>query len=83
MKYRPLGDRIIVKPEPQDEATKSGILIADSAKTPVMRGVIQSISVDVPLTVKVGDTVVFNRHNVTVIEEDSFLLHESDILAIL
>lgn len=83
MKYRPLGARLIVKPEPQEEETKSGIIIADSAKTPVLKGAVVSASSDVPLTVKVGDTVVFNRHNVIVIEEESFLIDEDDILAIL
>lgn len=83
MNLRPLGDRVIVKPLPQEDKTKSGIIIADSAKTPVYKGIVMSISLDVPLTVEIGDTVVFHRQNVMPIDEDRFLLHERDILAIL
>lgn len=83
MNIRPLGGRVLIKPEPQEEETKGGILIADSAKTPVCKATVLAISKDVPLTVKEGDTVVYNRQNVIEIDRERFLIHEDSILAIL
>jgi chaperonin GroES len=84
----PLSDRVIVKPAPAEEKTAGGIIIPDTAKEKPQRGTVVAAGPgkkDEPVTVKVGDTVLYGKYAGTEIqiEGDEFLImRESDILAI-
>ncbi len=90
---KPLGDRVLVKPAPAEEKTKSGIVLPDSAKEKPQEGTVVAIGSGrildngqkVPLEVKVGDNVLYSKYGGTEvkIENDDFIiLQERDILAI-
>lgn len=92
-KVQPLGDRVLVKPKPKEEVTKSGIVIPDTAKEKPQEGTIIAVGPGrrlengeiVPPEVKVGDTVLYAKYAGTEIKldgEEHLLLRESDILAI-
>ena len=58
--FRPIGDRVLVKPAEAEETTKGGIIIPDTAKEKPQRGKVIAIGTgkkDEPITVKVGDTI--------------------------
>ena len=90
--FAPLGDRIVIKPIEQEEVTKSGLVLPDTAKEKPQEGVViavgpgrlsdegKRISVDV----KVGDQVVYSKYAGTELKEDDveyLIVRESDILA--
>ncbi|EKD42463.1 MAG: hypothetical protein ACD_73C00143G0001 [uncultured bacterium] len=94
IKVRPLHDRLIVKRLNEEEKTKGGIIIPDSAKEKpqeaeviaVGNGKILDDGKKVPLEVKIGDRVLFSKYSGTEIkiEGDEYLiLREDDIQAIL
>ena len=79
---QPLGDRVIVKPDPAVEETTGGILLANAL--PQERGEI--IAVADGLKVKPGDRVVYGKHAGSAIEvegDNYLILRESEIFAIL
>jgi chaperonin GroES len=84
----PLHDRVIVKPAKAEEKTAGGIIIPDTAKEKPVRGTIVAAGPgkkDEPITVKVGDTVLYGRYSGTEIQIDGdelLIMRESDILAI-
>jgi chaperonin GroES len=84
--FRPIGDRVLVKPAEAEETTKGGIIIPDTAKEKPQRGKVIAIGTgkkDEPITVKVGDTVLYGKYSGTEIslEGDEYLImRESDIL---
>lgn len=84
----PLHDRIIVKPAKAEEKTAGGIIIPDTAKEKPQRGTVIAAGPgkkDEPVTVKVGDTVLYGKYSGTEIQlegEDLLIMRESDILAI-
>jgi chaperonin GroES len=84
----PLHDRVIVKPAKAEEKTAGGIIIPDTAKEKPQRGVIVAAGPgkkDEPVTVKVGDTVLYGKYAGTEIQiegEDLLIMRESDLLAI-
>ena len=89
---KPIGDRVVVKPAPEEVQTKSGIVLPDSAKEKPQEGKIVAVGsgsiVDghkVPLEVKAGDTVIYSKYGGTEIKvegEEYIILSERDILAI-
>jgi chaperonin GroES len=85
---KPLADRVLVKPLPAEKTTASGLIIPDSAKEKQQKGTVIAIGnglKDEPMTVKVGDTVLFGKYAGTEIVVDSteyLIMRESDILAI-
>jgi chaperonin GroES len=93
MKLRPLGDRVVVKPLPREEVTKSGIVLPDTAKEKPQEGEIIAAGPGrledgkrQVLDVKVGDKVLYAKYAGTEfkLEEDELLiLSEKDILAVL
>ena len=89
VKVRPLGDRVLVEPAPAEEKTVSGIIIPDTAKEKPQRGSIVAIGTgkkDEPLTVKVGDTVLYGKYagtELTIDGKDYLIMRESDIFAII
>jgi chaperonin GroES len=93
MSYRPLGDRILVKPKESEEKTKSGIVLPDSAKEKPQEGDVVSVgegAVDdkgkrIPMEVKKGDVVLYSKYSGTEVKIDSvehLIIKESDVLAI-
>ena len=89
VKVTPLHDRVIVKPAEKAEKTAGGIIIPDTAQDKPQQGEVVAVGSgrkDEPLTVKVGDVVLFGKYGGTEIELDGekfFLLKESDIFAII
>lgn len=85
---KPLADRVLVEPAAAEEKTASGIFIPDSAQEKPQRGQIVAIGngkVDEPLTVKVGDSVLYGKYSGTEIEHEGkkyLIMREADIFAI-
>ncbi|MFP5042588.1 co-chaperone GroES [Parasediminibacterium sp. JCM 36343] len=84
----PLHDRVIVKAAAAEERTAGGIIIPDTAKEKPQRGVVVAAGTgkkDEPMTVKVGDTVLYGKYagtEIAVEGQDLLIMRESDILAI-
>ncbi|MFC4231981.1 co-chaperone GroES [Parasediminibacterium paludis] len=84
----PLHDRVIVKAAAAEEKTAGGIIIPDTAKEKPQRGVVVAAGSgkkDEPMTVKVGDTVLYGKYagtEIAVEGQDLLIMRESDILAI-
>ena len=94
VKVKPLGDRVLLKPEDEEEQVKGGIIIPDTAKEKPQRGKIVAVGdgkVDdsgkkIPLSVKPGDVVLYGKYagtEVTLDDEDLLIMPEGDILAII
>jgi chaperonin GroES len=93
MKVRPLNDRILIKRLEEEEMTKGGIIIPDSAKEKpaegeviaVGKGKINDKGDRIKLDVKVGDRVLFSKYGGTDVKIDGvdhLIMREDDILAI-
>ncbi|WP_298767129.1 co-chaperone GroES [uncultured Polaribacter sp.] len=86
---KPLADRVLVEPAPAETTTASGLIIPDNAKEKPQRGTVVAVGngkVDEPLTVKVGDTVLYGKYGGTDLKLDGvdyLMMRESDILAII
>ncbi len=86
---KPLADRVLVQPAAAEEKTSSGLYIPDSAKEKPQRGTVIAVGTgkkDEPITVKVGDTVLYGKYSgteLTVDGGDYLIMRESDIFAIL
>ncbi|MCX8143883.1 MAG: co-chaperone GroES [Bacteroidia bacterium] len=89
LNVKPLADRVIVEPAPAEEKTASGIIIPDTAKEKPMKGKVVAVGngkKDEPLTVKVGDNVLYGKYAGTEIQidgKDYLIMRESDIYAII
>jgi len=89
LNIKPLADRVLVEPAAAEETTKSGIIIPDTAKEKPQRGKVVAVGngkKDEPLTVKVGDTVLYGKYAGTELNvggNDYLIMRESDIFAIL
>ncbi|MGA7677827.1 MAG: co-chaperone GroES [Dehalococcoidia bacterium] len=92
VKLEPLGDRVVVKPSPKEEVTKSGIVIPDTAKEKPQEGKVIAVGPGrmtedgkrIAMDVKVGDIVIYAKYGGTEIKENDeelIILRESDILA--
>lgn len=92
-KVKPLGNRVLVK-RAEAKTSKGGILLPDSAQEKPKEGVVIAVGEGsrdkegklVPLTVKVGDRVLFSNYSgteVKVNDEDEIILAEDDILGVL
>lgn len=86
---QPLADRVLVEPAAAEEKTASGLYIPDTAKEKPQKGIIVAVGngkKDEPLTVKVGDTVLYGKYSgteLTVEGKDYLIMREADIFAIL
>jgi chaperonin GroES len=94
MKVRPLHDRLIVKRLEEEEKTKGGIIIPDTAKEKPIEGKVIAVGdgkvkedgMKIPLEMKVGDTVLFAKYAGTEVKidgEELLMMREDDILAII
>jgi len=88
LNVKPLADRVLVEPAPAEEKTAGGIIIPDTAKEKPQKGTIVAIGngkKDEPMTVKVGDKVLYGKYAGTeiIIEGTEYLImKESDVYAI-
>ncbi|MFM2206594.1 MAG: hypothetical protein RL213_569 [Bacteroidota bacterium] len=86
---KPLADRVLVEAAPAEEKTAGGIIIPDTAKEKPQRGRIVAIGTgkkDEPLTVKVGDSVLYGKYagtEITIDGKEYLIMRESDIFAVL
>jgi len=89
MSLKPLADRVLVQPSAAEEKTAGGIIIPDTAKEKPQRGKVVAVGAgkkDEPMTVKVGDTVLYGKYagtEITVEGDEYLIMRESDIFAIL
>ncbi len=92
-KLRPLGDRVVVKPTPREEMTKSGIVLPDTAKEKPQEGSVLAIGPGrilddgsrEAMDVKVGDKVLYAKYAGTefkIDDEELLIVSQKDILAI-
>lgn len=91
---QPLNDGLVVERLKEDEVTASGIVFPESAKEKPQKGKVLAIGAGklnnegkrIPMTVKVGDTVLFTKYGPTEVKHEGkelLFLNESDVLAIL
>ena len=87
--FKPLADRVLVEPAPAEQTTASGIIIPDSAKEKPLQGKIIAVGggkKDEPMTVNVGDEVLYGQYSGTEIKLDGntyLIMREADIYGIL
>jgi len=92
-KLRPLGDRVVIKPVPREEMTKSGIVLPDTAKEKPQEGIILAAGPGKILDdgkreqmdVKEGDRVLYSKYAGTEFKvegEDLLIVSQKDILAV-
>ena len=93
MAFRPLGDRVLVRRVEEEEKTKGGIIIPDSAKEKPQEGEVIGVGPGArddngkiqPLDVKVGDRILFGKWSGTEVKidgDDLIIMKESDILGV-
>ena len=94
MKIKPLHDRVVVKRVEEEQKTKGGIIIPDTAKEKPIRGKVVAVGsgrvlengTKIPLQVKEGDLVLFGKYAGTEIkieDEEHLIMREEDILGII
>ena len=94
MKIRPLHDRVIVQRIEEEEKTKGGIIIPDTAKEKPQEGKVIAVGAGkilengtkVPLDVKVGDKILFGKYSgaeIKVEGEEFLMMREDDILGVI
>ncbi len=94
MKIKPLHDRILVQRIEEEERTKSGIIIPDTAKEKPIMGKVIAVGdgrilengQKMPLTVKEGDRILFGKYAGTEVKiegEEYLIMREDDVLAII
>ena len=89
LNIKPLADRVLVEPAAAGEKTAGGIIIPDTAKEKPQKGSIVAVGPgkkEEPMTVKVGDTVLYGKYSGTEISIDGnnyLMMKETDIYAII
>ena len=93
MKLKPLGDRVLIRAEDNEETLPSGLVIPDTAKEKPQEGTVLAVGPGaiqdgerVPLEVSEGDRVIFSKYGGTEVKvdgEELLILSERDILAVL
>jgi chaperonin GroES len=92
-KLQPLGDRVVLKPTPREEMTKSGIVLPDTAKEKPQEGTILAVGPGAfdtdgkrtAMDVKVGQKVLYGKYAGTEFkldDEDLLIVSQKDILAV-
>jgi chaperonin GroES len=93
-KVKPLGDRVLVRPEDEEEQVKGGIIIPDTAKekpaegkvTAVGNGKVGDDGKRIALEVKKGDRILFGKYSGTEVKisgEEYLIMREEDVLGII
>jgi chaperonin GroES len=91
--FKPLGDRVVVEPGPEEEVSSGGIVLPDTAKKKPQDGKVLAVGPGrlldngkrVPVAVKEGDTVIYSKYGGTEIKikgKEYVILSEDDILAV-
>ena len=89
---KPLGDRVLLEVKEDQETSVGGILIANNAKEKPLTGVVIAVSektvadLTAPDSVKVGDTVAFDKYagqEITIDGKDYLVVHEKDIVGVI
>jgi chaperonin GroES len=94
MKLKPLQDRILVKREEEDEKTKGGIIIPDSAKEKPAKGNVIAVGDGkigedgkrIPMMLKKGDKILFGKYSGTEVKIDGqeyLIMREDDVLGVI
>jgi chaperonin GroES len=94
MAFRPLGDRVLVRRVKEEEKTKGGIIIPDTAKEKPQEGEVVAVGPGArdeqgkiqALELKVGDRILFGKWSGTEVQisgEDLMIMKESDVLGVL
>ena len=85
---KPLADRVIIEPAAAEEKTAGGIIIPDTAKEKPQKGTVVAVGPgkkDEPMTVKVGDNVLYGKYagtEITYEGKNYLIMRESDVVAI-
>ena len=90
--FQPLGDRVVIKPQDEEEVTKSGLVLPDTAKEKPQEGEVVAVGpgrvsddgTRIKMEIEKGDKVVYSKYAGTEFEEDDedyLIVRESDILA--
>jgi len=83
--FKPNEDRVLVQPAPAEEKTSSGIIIPDTAKEKPQKGKVVAVGdglEDKPVTVKVGDNILYGKYSgteITIDGKDYLIMRNSDI----
>jgi chaperonin GroES len=91
---RPLGERVVVKPLPSEERTKSGIVLPDTAKEKPQEGEVVAVGSGkiletgqrVPIDLKPGDRILFSKYagnEVKIDDVEYLIMREADILGVI
>jgi chaperonin GroES len=86
--FKPLADRVLIEPVAAEQKTASGIIIPDSAKEKPLKGKVIAIGAgkpDEPMTVKVGDEVLYGQYSGTEIRLEGMaylIMREADVYGI-
>ncbi len=94
MNLKPLGDRVIVKPNAPEEKTKGGIILPDTAQEKPMEGEIIAVGngktddagKKIAMDLKVGDKVLYGKYSGTEVklnDEEYLIMRESDVYAVI
>jgi len=94
MSFRPLHDRVLIRPLEQDAKTKGGIIIPDTAKEKPVEGKVVAVGPGArdengklhPLDIKVGDRVLYGKWSGTEVKvdgEDLLIVKESDVMGVI
>ena len=90
-KFRPLGDRVLIKRVEDESKTEGGIIIPDAAKEKAQTAVVVAVGsgkVDaqgkvIPMHVKENDIVYFGKYSGTELDDDHLIVREDEILGII
>jgi chaperonin GroES len=94
IKFKPMGDRVLVQPVEEGETVKGGIIIPDSAKEKPSEGKVVALGTGkkddagkvLPFEVKAGDKVLYSKYGgteVKVDDESYLIMREDDILGVI
>ena len=89
VKIKPLADRVLVEAAAAEDKTAGGIIIPDTAKEKPQKGTVVAVGPgkkDEPMTVKIGDNVLYGKYagtEITIDGENYLIMRESDIVALI
>ena len=89
LNIKPLADRVLVEPMQAETKTASGIIIPDNAKEKPQKATVVAVgkgTKDNPMTVKVGDVVLYGKYSGTEVKvdgEDLLVMREDDVMAVI
>lgn len=87
--FKPLADRVLVEPVAAETKTASGIIIPDTAKEKPQEGTVVAVGSgkkDEPITVSVGDKVLYGKYSGTELKldgKDYLIIKEADLFGII